>query len=164
MPGDDIILDSPPVPKHNLHYCNRDRWWVNPVCVMRPCTSLLLVWQRLRPFRDPLAWLSPLLIMSYPALPLSWFHRFSWKSQLDFLALIWIWIDFSSLLQKTVTSIGHVSNTGMMQMPALALWSTLTMDPMKFKDALHNIPEVQYCKPDCDSMIHRMAIRYRCWG
>ncbi len=21
----DKILDSPPVPKHNLHYCNRDR-------------------------------------------------------------------------------------------------------------------------------------------
>ena len=29
----DKILDSSPVPKHNLHYYNRDRWWVNPVCV-----------------------------------------------------------------------------------------------------------------------------------
>ncbi len=26
------ILYSPPVPKHNLDYCNRDRWSVNPVC------------------------------------------------------------------------------------------------------------------------------------
>ncbi len=27
------ILDSPPVPKHNPKYYNRERWWVNPLCV-----------------------------------------------------------------------------------------------------------------------------------
>ncbi len=27
------MLGSSPVPKHNLHYYNRDRCWVNPLCV-----------------------------------------------------------------------------------------------------------------------------------
>ncbi len=49
------ILDSPPVPKHKIHYCNRARWSVNPVCVNIIPPSISHYWWSL----DPILILTP---------------------------------------------------------------------------------------------------------